>query len=370
MNSDLQNQFKKMLYAIAIITLIGIVMVYSSSYIYTKEIYSNSAYYFLKQLAFVFLGVICAVLLRKVKSAFWIKRGLEIHLAIAFLVFLTLIPGVGITVKGSSRWLSFIFLTFQPGELMKLSTVFAATSFFYNLDIMDVKKRILSGAILFCPLFLFLFQPDFGTFSICFILIVFVCFLSDFPRKYFYILLSSSLVVTFFLLILQSYRIRRLLSFLDPWKNAKGSGFQIIQSYLALANGAFWGQGLGNSNEKLFYLPEAHNDFIFSVIGEELGFVGIFCMVSLYFFVTYQGLKISLRLRDKKDFLLFSSCVFLISFQTVLNMGVILGLLPTKGLNLPFVSYGGSSLITNFIILGVFSSIIYSRNIVSRKDYF
>ena len=164
---------------------------------------------------------------------------------------------------------------------------------------------------------------------------------------------------------MKAYRIERLLTYLDPWKNPKTSGFQIIQSFLAFANGGIFGQGLGNSNEKLFYLPEAHNDFIFSVIGEELGLFGVTLMVGLFMTFIYLGLKIGIRMKNRWAFILVSTVIFTIGLQALLNMGVVLGLLPTKGLNLPFISYGGSSLVSNFFGVGLILSAV---NESLRKD--
>ena len=149
-----------------------------------------------------------------------------------------------------------------------------------------------------------------------------------------------------------------MLTYLDPWKNPQGSGFQIIQSYMAFANGSFLGKGLGNSNEKLFYLPEAHNDFIFSVVGEELGFIGVFIVICLFLAMIYFGFKLVLKLSNRTAIIMGSAIVFVLGIQALLNMGVVLGLLPTKGLNLPFISYGGSSLICNFFGIGLLLSAV------------
>ncbi len=164
---------------------------------------------------------------------------------------------------------------------------------------------------------------------------------------------------------------KRLLTYLDPWKNPHGSGFQIIQSYLAFANGSLLGQGLGNSNEKLFYLPEAHNDFIFSVIGEEMGFVGVFFLVCLFIAFIYFGFKLILQVKDRIGVILGASIIFVLGLQALLNMGVVLGLLPTKGLNLPFISYGGSSLICNFFGIGLLLSVVkgYRDEIAKEEDH-
>lgn len=170
--------------------------------------------------------------------------------------------------------------------------------------------------------------------------------------------IAAAVSISLPILFLESYRVKRLLTFLDPWAHPKSSGFQVIQSFLAFANGSFFGQGIGNSNEKLFYLPEAHNDFIFSVIGEELGFVGVFLIVALFLSLVFYGFKIALKMPSKRRFMLVTAISFSIGLQSLLNMGVVLGLLPTKGMNLPFISYGGSSLIANLIGIGIILSAI------------
>jgi cell division protein FtsW len=169
---------------------------------------------------------------------------------------------------------------------------------------------------------------------------------------------TASTIAGVAILFMQPYRVVRIMTFLDPWKNAKTSGFQIIQSYLALASGEVVGKGLGNSSEKLFYLPEAHNDFILSVIGEELGFVGVVSVVILYLLFLFLGLKAAFTIRNRLGKMLITSITFTIVLQALLNMGVVMGLLPTKGLNLPFVSYGGSSIIVNLFAIGIVLSTI------------
>jgi len=346
------------LITLAVICFIGIIMVYSASYIYAKDVYKNSAFFLIRQLTFMSLGAGLIFFLGRTRFAFWYKFAQYLHLFFIILLILTFVPGIGAGVKGASRWLSFGFMRLQPGEFIKYSTIFVALNFFENFDLFDRKEIIKNCVAILLPLALLLKQPDFGTFTICLILILFVCYMSSFSRKYFYSILAvgSSLAVA--ALFLKAYRIQRLLTFIDPWKNPKTTGFQIIQSYLAFANGAFLGQGLGNSNEKLFYLPEAHNDFIFSVLGEELGFVGVFGVVAIVSLFIYLGFKIALQIRSRISCIIVSTIIFTLGLQWSLNMCVVLGLLPTKGLNLPFISYGGSSLIANFLGIGFILSAI------------
>lgn len=343
---------------LAIIVLIGVTMVYSSSYIYAREVYHSSSYFFLRQLCFLLIGLSLAFTAYRVKFSFWMKFAYYFHVLCCFLLLLTVVPGVSINIKGATRWLSLGIFKFQPGELVKYSITLCSLYFFEMFEHLNRNQKIKFGVSLGLPLLLFLLQPDFGSFTICFLSISFVCFLSSFPRKYFYSFLGGGTVIGITLLFTQSYRIMRIMTFLDPWKNPKTTGFQIIQSYLAFANGSWFGQGLGNSNEKLFYLPEAHNDFIFSVIGEELGFFGVMILAILFLFLIYFGLKMAVTIQNRMVMILVASIIFLIGLQATLNMGVVLGLLPTKGLNLPFISYGGSSLISNCFGIGLLFSAI------------
>ncbi|MFA6237273.1 MAG: putative lipid II flippase FtsW [Bacteriovorax sp.] len=356
--SDLDRLIKVFLSTLAIIITIGLIMVWSASFILASEMFGSSFHYIIRQLVYLGLAVGVAFAVSRTKYTFWIKYGYLINIAASSVVALTIIKGIGSSAKGASRWLSLGGLSVQPGEIVKFTVILSALSFFENWNKMDTKERLKHGGSLFLPLILLIKQPDFGSFSICFVVISFVCFMSSFPRKYFYYSLVAGGIGGIFVLFSQAYRVKRMLTYLDPWKNPQGSGFQIIQSYMAFANGSAFGQGLGNSNEKLFYLPEAHNDFIFSVIGEELGFIGVFLIICLFIAFIYFGFKLVLQVRDRIGIILGSAIIFVLGLQALLNMGVVLGLLPTKGLNLPFISYGGSSLICNFFGIGLLLSVV------------
>lgn len=356
--SDVDRLIKVFLSTLAIIITIGLIMVWSSSYILASESFGTPYHYIIRQLVYLFMAIGVAYGVSKTKYTFWIKYGYLVNILASIIVALTIVKGIGASAKGASRWLSFGGMSIQPGEIVKFTVILSALSFFENWNKMDNKERLKHGGTLFLPLALLIKQPDFGTFFICFVVISFVCFMSSFPRKYFYYSLMGGGIAGVAILFSQAYRVKRMLTYLDPWKNPQGSGFQIIQSYMAFANGAIFGQGLGNSNEKLFYLPEAHNDFIFSVIGEELGFIGVFFLICLFVAFIYFGFKLALQVKDRIGIIMASAIVFVLGLQALLNMGVVLGLLPTKGLNLPFVSYGGSSLMCNFFGIGLLLSVI------------
>lgn len=369
--ADVDRLVKSFLSTLAIIITIGLIMVWSSSYILANENFGTPYHYIIRQLIYLFLAITVAFAVSKTKFSFWLKYGYLINIVASAVVALTIVSSLGASAKGASRWLTIGGFSLQPGEVVKFTVILSALTFFENWNKMDNKERMKHGGTLFLPMALLIKQPDFGTFFICFVVIAFVCFMSSFPRKYFYYSLMGGGVAGVFILFSQAYRVKRLLTYLDPWKNPQGSGFQIIQSYMAFANGSAFGQGLGNSNEKLFYLPEAHNDFIFSVIGEELGFIGVFVLIALFVAFIYFGFKLALQVKDRVGIIFSSSIIFVLGLQALLNMSVVLGLLPTKGLNLPFVSYGGSSLLCNFFGIGLLLSVIKAhRDQLVRDEEF
>ena len=358
---------KYFLITVGLILAVGIIMVFSSSYILSKEYYGTPTKYLVKQLLFLCMGLGAAFVLSRTKMTYWFKNIYIFNGFISFLLLLTITP-MGKVIKGSQRWLNFGLFSFQPGEVFKYTICFSAIYYFSRFQAYSVRERLIHTLHFIIPLCLLLIQPDFGTFSISVLLIFFACFLSNFPRRYFYSALVAGIVACLGILVAAPYRVKRLMAFMDPWKDARDSGFQIIQSYLAFANGHIFGQGIGNSNEKLFYLPEAHNDFILSVIGEELGFIGVLFIIMLFLSFTYLGFKLAISTRSKLNQQIIASLVFAISIQAFLNMGVVLGLLPTKGLNLPFISYGGTSLIANLIALGfIFCCLNNKSQIDPRK---
>lgn len=357
MNNEQNNRLEKLTNYFVINTfflvLFGVIMVFSASYMYATENMGGSYFFLTKQLVFIAMGIAVAFVFSKIKVLFIYKHAYKINAFFGFLVTLTLVPGISVVIKGSRRWLNLGFMNLQPGEFLKFSLMLASIRYFENFNQYNPKERLfyLSGIIY--PLGIFIIQPDFGTFFISAMIIGFIAFLSSFPRKYFYSFLITGFIGAFGILIAAPYRVKRVMTFLDPWSDPRGSGFQIIQSFLAFAHGSFFGQGLGNSNEKLFYLPEAYNDFIFSVVGEELGFIGVLATILMFISFIFIGFKIAVTLRSRVGSIFISTIVFAIGFQAFLNMGVVLGVLPTKGLNLPFISYGGSSIVANISALGL-----------------
>lgn len=367
--NELQIKFKEvdnlrfLLLALLFIVLLGNVMVFSSSYIFARENYGTPFYFFFRQIIYTIFGATLMIVVSKTKYTFWIKYSKHFLLVSTALVGLTFVPGIGVEVKGANRWLNLLVVSFQPGELLKYGVLFYSIYFFEVMSRGPKVEQLRSIPFLFVPLSLLVMQPDFGTFFICSAVILFVAYLSNFNRKYLYALVVTGFFSVVGVLLMAPYRVARLVTFLDPWKNPKSSGFQIIQSFLAFSNGGITGVGLGNSDEKLFYLPEAHNDFIFSVLGEELGLLGVVFFITILMVFIYNGLKLSISPRNNLvQTLIIAGVIFLIGFQAFLNMGVVMGVLPTKGLNLPFVSFGGSSIICNFFGVGVLLSVINKKH--------
>jgi cell division protein FtsW len=352
-NNRLEKLSNYFLINIFFLMLFGVIMVFSASYMYATENMGNSYFFLSKQMIFIVLGLLIALVASRLKILYLYKQAYLINALMGVVVTLTLIPGISVVIKGSKRWLNLGFMNLQPGEFVKYTLMLAAIRYFENFNSYTPKQRCIYLSGLLYPLIVLIVQPDFGTFFICSMIIGFIAFLSSFPRKYFYTTLCVGMVAACGILFSAPYRVARVLAFLDPWKDPRGKGFQIIQSFLAFANGSFFGQGLGNSNEKLFYLPEAYNDFIFSVVGEELGFIGVLVTALMFISFIFIGFKMAISLKSRVGSIMVSTIVFTIGFQAFLNMGVVLGVLPTKGLNLPFISYGGSSMVANLVALGL-----------------
>ena len=353
--------FDYFLLSIVMITVgVGVIMIYSTSYIPALKQLGDGLYFLRRQLLFVGLGFILCLGLAFFDYRLLSRYSAFILIGVVFLLILVLIPGVGTRVGGSSRWLRAFGYSFQPTELAKLAIVIVLADFLARNEAnLDGKARILFPlAVAGLVAFLVLLQPDFGSAVLIGILLLLLWMVAGVRLKYIVGLGLLAVPLLAGLVVFgHGYRLRRVMIFLNPWSDPEGSGFQIIQSFVAFAHGGFAGQGLGEGSQKLFFLPEAHTDFIFSVIGEELGFLGVAGVLFLYLVFTQRGIRIALKAPDLFGSLLAFGIVVMVSFQALLNMGVVLGVLPTKGLTLPFISYGGTSLVVNLMAVGVLLSI-------------
>lgn len=353
-----------LLVTVVVMVLFGLLMVYSSSFIYAQERTGDGYAFIKKQLLFAALGFSALVLAARTNYRRWADWAVPVLGGTTVLLALVMIPGIGARVGGAQRWIRLGFVNFQPGELAKFAVILFVA---WQLDRKhDRLNRIAAGVVgnLLLPLpvlILLLAQPDFGTTVMIAVVVFFMMFLAGVPKRHLGVLLLAGGAIGSLLAFGTEYRRARLMSFLDPWSDPGGKGFQIIQSMIGLHNGSLFGVGLGNGKEKLFYLPEAHNDFIFAVIGEELGYVGVMAVVCAYLYFVYRGLKIAYRSYtdhfDRFGAYLAAGITLALGFQGFVNMAVVLGLVPTKGLTLPFISYGGSAILVDLFAVGVLLSI-------------
>lgn len=338
----------------------GLVMVYSSSYIYAQERYGDGLYFFRRHIVFLGVGLGLMTILRFIDYRVFRKLALPGFVLSLVGMVLVLIPGLGNRAGGATRWLDLGFMTFQPVEFAKIALILYMARRFSKtrLDFADLRQGFLYQ--LWPPLALAglcLFQPDFGSAALIMLTTTIFLYLAGVRFRFLALSFAALLPIFYFAIMSVPYRRARLMTFLDPWADPQNTGFQIIQSFLAFHRGGLFGVGLGNSKEKLFYLPEAHNDFILSVVGEELGFVGI-CLICLAFmFLFFRAVKIAAKAEDAFGSLLAGGLAVLLGLEVFLNAGIVLGLLPTKGMNMPFISSGGSSIIAALIAVGLLLSV-------------
>lgn len=345
-----------LLFAVAVLLVLGMTMVLSTSYLYSQERFSDGTYFFRKQLIAMGIGLTALVAAVVLPSTTYRRIAYPLlGLTIAILI-LVLIPGIGVARSGARRWLALGGFAFQPAELAKIALVFylahsmARKAEKIQTFTLGVMPHLIIGGLF---IGLLLLQPDFGTAMILGVLLYFMLFIGGAKLSHLTLTGLAALPVAAFALMGAEYRWRRLLSFVDPWSDASSGGFQIIQSFIAFGSGQIWGRGLGESRQKLFYLPEAHTDFIFSVIGEELGLLGALIVLGLFGVIIMRGLRLTARIEEPFDQYLAFGLTLLLGMQALIHMGVVMGLMPTKGLVLPFISYGGSAMVINLAEAGI-----------------
>lgn len=333
---------------------LGLVQVYSSSYIFATEVHGDGLFFFRKQLLFAGLGVVSLLFAYLLPWGSSVKIGAGLWLLAVAGVAATFVPGFGLKIGGAYRWLHFpLGVRFEPGELLRVTYPFALAPIVADFSLGRIDRWwALKLVAVLSPLALLNFQPDFGGLVIVALLTATLFFAFGVRWK---IVLSGAVAgaLALGLLIFSSpYRRHRVEAFLNPWADPGEKGFQVIQSLLSFYSGGATGVGLGEGQSKLFFLPEAHTDFTLAVLGEEMGFVGIFLVLMVYGFVVYRGFQIALSLRAARERAIALSFSLLLIFSVFINVGVALGLLPTKGLTLPLISYGGSSLVCTGLMIG------------------
>lgn len=354
----MQNSIRNVYVITAILICIGIIMVYSSSAMLAYERYGDTAYFLKRHCFYLIAGIALALVLMAVDYRKLQKYSKPLIFFSAGLLVLILLKGR--EIGGAKRWFRFGQFSFQPSELAKISLIA------YLSDILARKqariKNLLKG---FIPaamvagavILLILLQPDLGTAIAVSTITGILFFVAGINVRYILLSLLTMAPVLYIAIFSVPYRRRRILAFLNPWQDPRGIGFQVIQSFLALGSGGLLGLGLGQSRQKLFYLPESHTDFIISIIGEELGLIGTASILILFVIFLWQGLKISFNCRNLFGKFLSLGIVSMITLEAVINIGAGTGAIPTKGLPLPFISYGGTSLMFHVASVGLLLNI-------------
>jgi len=359
-----------LLWSTVLLLAVGLVMVYSASIAMAEaeKTFGFRAYYFLaRHGVYIAVGVALAALAFQVPVAVLQRAAPYLFLGGMLLLLLVLIPGVGINVNGSRRWLPLGLATMQPSELMKVFVALYAADYTVRKAAFmhDFRKGFLPMfAVMFCAGSLLLIEPDFGAFVVVTCIAMGVLFLGGLNWRLFAGLIVLLLLAFVALIVLSPYRLQRILGFMDPWSDPFGKGYQLSHSLIAFGRGEWLGVGLGGSVEKLFYLPEAHTDFLMAVIAEELGFAGVAAVIALFALFIHRAFAIGRQSASLERYfaaLVAQGIAVWLAVQTFINMGVNMGLLPTKGLTLPFLSYGGTGIVVNCVAVALLLRIDYEN---------
>ncbi len=343
-----------------ILVTIGTVMIYSSSSILAMKRFNDGQFFLKKQIFFVLLGLSIMVLMTKIPYDKLKKLAYPGVVLSVILLALLLIPHVGIKAGGATRWLRLGFFSFQVTEMVKISMVLFLAYFLTKKSnqITDFKHTVLIPlAVTLLIVGMVLLEPDFGAAVIITVIMMLMFYLAGCRVLHLAVILAFFAPAAIWLVLHKSYRLARLMSFLDPWKDPQHSGFQIIQSLLSFGSGGAFGVGIGDGMQKLFYLPEPHTDFILSIIAEESGFIGVLIVLFLFIVFIARGFMISFRAPDLFSTLLAAGLTMVIALEAFINIAGVMGLIPLKGLALPFVSYGGTSLLMSLITAGILLNI-------------
>ncbi|HJQ83912.1 MAG TPA: putative lipid II flippase FtsW [Candidatus Binatia bacterium] len=342
--------------AVAALVGLSVVMVFNVSYFYGQERFGDSLLFFRKHVLSIVLGIGAAAVASRLPSEAYRRAAYPLLVTVIVALVLVLVPGIGLARGGARRWLHLGPLSLQPSELAKFAVVLylarslvkkgdRVATFHYGIVPHYLVVGLIAGLVLL--------EPDFGTAALCAGLLVFMLFVGGVPPRL-VALPALGVIPALILMVWQApYRWARIVAFLDPDADPLGVNFQLKQSFIAFGSGGLWGAGLGESRQKLFYLPEAHTDFLFSVIGEELGLAGALVVLALFAVVAVRGFRIAIRHPDAFAGLLAFGITLSLVLQGAVNAGVVLGCLPTKGLALPFLSYGGSAMIAALAQIGV-----------------
>ena len=350
---------KWLIAAVIGLILIGLMMVASSSIMISMKYYHQSFHFLIRQSCYLFLGFLAAIIVMRIDSSVWEKHSVAMLFICLFMMVLVLIPGIGRVVNGSRRWLAVGPIGIQVSELAKMTMIFYVSGYLVREQARDsegVMGFLKPMMVLSVVAVLLLLEPDFGATVVITGTVMVMLFLTGVKLRYYIGLMLMVALALISLALASPYRVARLTAFLNPWADQFNSGYQLTQSLIAFGRGGWFGLGLGDSVQKLLYLPEAHTDFVFAVLAEELGLCGILLVLLLYSVFVFRGLLIGLHAQEQSRFFAAYTAyglTFWIGLQAAINMGVNAGLLPTKGLTLPLLSYGGASLVVNCIAIAL-----------------
>lgn len=346
---------KVLLACVLMLSIFGIIMVYSASYYSAQRNYNNPYFFLIKQLIGFILGLISLIFFSKFNYKRLQKPALIIFIFSLILMLLVFVPGIGIENYGAKRWIKLPLFTMQPSEIAKFAYVLFSASFL-SKNYKKIKTFWGILPVLFCGgilCLLIMLEPNMSI-TMCVGIVMFVMlFVGGLSKKHFFMLLVPALCLVPVLILIEPYRLARLVAFINPWANPKGEGYQLIQSFFAIGSGGIFGVGLLNSRQKYLFLPFSESDFIFSVICEELGFLGAILILILYFIIVVCGIKIAINAQNKFGCYLASGITAIIAVQTLLNIAVVTGSIPPTGLPLPFISAGSTSLVVFMSAVGV-----------------
>lgn len=351
--------------SVLILSIFGLIMIYSSSYIWAEYKFNDAYKYVKQQGLFLIIGTVLMYYISKVDYHIYEKKAMKIFGICIILLILVLIPGIGSVRNGSRSWFGIGSFGIQPSEFAKLSLIILTSRYLSksNKFLKDIKNGVFP--ILFILLFVFgliMLQPDFGTGMIIVVSIIAILYVAGVNMKFFVGLGIIGIIGIIILIAIAPYRMDRITSFINPWSDPLGTGFQIIQSLYAIGPGGLLGMGFLNSRQKHFYLPEPQTDFIFSIISEEFGILGIIIVSALFIFILHCGIKIALKCNDHFGKYLAFGMIFQMIIQSIMNLMVVVGLIPVTGVTLPFLSYGGSSLLISMISIGILLNISLQQN--------
>ncbi|WP_190332294.1 cell division protein FtsW [Vibrio sp. S17_S38] len=352
--------------------LTGLVMVTSASFPISTRLTGSPFHFMVRHAIFLFLALSAAIVVIQIPLERWMKHSVHLLLVAMFLLLVVLV--VGHSVNGASRWIPLGLFNLQPAEIAKLSLFIFMSGYLVRKND-EVRDSFFGGFIkpiivFTCLAVLLLLQPDLGTVVVMLVTLFAMLFIAGAKLVQFLSLLVIGVGVVTILIISEPYRMRRMTSFWRPFEDPFGNGYQLTQSLMAFGRGDWFGQGLGNSIQKLEYLPEAHTDFVFAVVAEELGFIGVVCILLMIFALVYKALSIGRKALESGEifggFLAVSISIWF-AFQTLINVGAAAGIVPTKGLTLPLISYGGSSLIIMTVAVALLLRIDYECRVAALK---